>query len=120
MCVSGCKVGKGKQGAFQEPSQENNLCSCLGETTEGLGGCGNCLSKLRQVSVLGILGDASHGLTQYLRNRGYQESQVLSSERVEQPLVSSIFLPSALLGSQLHLPLSFPLHCPGSQSRTCH
>lgn len=54
----------------------NNLGSRLGEATESLGSCGNGLSKLRQVSILGILGDASHGLTQNLRNRGNQEGQV--------------------------------------------
>lgn len=57
----------------------NNLCSCLGEPAEGLGSCGNGLSELWQVPILGILGDAGHGLTQDLRNRGYWGSQVLSS-----------------------------------------
>lgn len=66
-------------GEFQGPSQEDNLCSCLGEAAEGLGGCGDSLPKLWQVSVLGILGDAGHGLTQHLGNRGYRESQILSS-----------------------------------------
>lgn len=41
----------------------NYLCGCLREATESLGGCGNGISKLRQISILGILGDASHGLT---------------------------------------------------------
>lgn len=54
---------------MQGPSQENNLCSCLGEATERFGGRGNGFPKLRQVSILGVLGDAGHGLAQYLRNR---------------------------------------------------
>lgn len=72
------EAGEGKQGSVWGPSQGNNLCGCLGEATEGLGGCGDGLPELRQVPVLGVLGDASHGLTQYLRKRGYRESPSLS------------------------------------------
>lgn len=63
-------AGEGKQGTVQGPSRGSNLCGCLGEATEGLGGCGDGLPELWQVPILGVLGDASHGLTQYLRNRG--------------------------------------------------
>lgn len=79
------EMGEGKKGKVQGPSQGNNLCGCLGEATEGLGGCGDGFPELWQVPVLGVLGDASHGLTQYLRNRGCQKSLPLSSEGQRSP-----------------------------------
>ena len=90
MCVRlrGGRVGT--TGEFQGLSQEDNLCSCLSEAAEGLGGCGDSLPKLRQGSVLGILGDAGHGLTQHLGNRGYRESQILFSEGEGSPWLARL------------------------------
>lgn len=92
MCVRLRGAGVGTTGQSQGPSPENNLRSRLSEAAEGLGGCGDSLPELRQVSVLGILGDAGHGLTQHLGDRGYWESQRLSSEGEGSPWLA--YLPT--------------------------
>lgn len=98
------------------------LSSSFGEAAQGFGGRADSVSELRQVTVLCIVGDASHSFTQNLHTKTMLSHTWLKTLRSQCHLQTqhSMQKNNTRSGRIRCAPLSSPSHCQCSQSSPCH